>query len=518
MYENCDKPTESSEFYQIQAESSAGGQDWSSLAGKVLCSSCYQRYQRSGTLERTYKRPPTQTARRCFYDLCEKPEESSKFYRIQQGKTSGGQDWSHLAGKVLCKVCYKQFQRTGSLERSKDRPLPAATKRCSYAQCDRPDNSPDFWVIQEGSTAGGQDWSSITGRVLCSACYQRFQRSGSLEKPKTRPVGNSQRRCSYEHCDKPEDGCDFYQIQEESSAGGQDWTSLTGRILCSSCYQRYRRSGSLERTYNRPLSATQKRCMYANCDKPEESSEFYQIQAESSAGGQDWSQLAGKVLCSSCYQRYQRSGTLERSYNKPLLAANKRCSYELCERPDKSCDFYQIQADSTAGGQDWTPHAGKVLCSSCYQRYRASGNLEKTRNNRCTYEHCAKPDESSKFYKIQEGKTAGGQDWSSLVGQVLCNTCFARFMRSGQLERQQSNPNKKQKIAAAPGSIPSAPAASSSTSLPPPPTPVVPTPSPAAQTAAAAAALTAAAAANSAAAAAASDAKTVSAVAPKPIS
>ena len=52
-------------------------------------------------------------------------------------------------------------------------PNPAA-KKCSHAGCERvEDDSSSFYRVPEKTSAGGQDWSSLIGRVLCSSCYQR---------------------------------------------------------------------------------------------------------------------------------------------------------------------------------------------------------------------------------------------------------------------------------------------------------------------------------------------------------
>jgi hypothetical protein len=82
------------------------------------------------------------------------------------------------------------------------------------------------------------------------------------------------------------------------------------------------------------MSAQKKRCTYGGCERPEESCKFVQIREGSTLGGQDWSSLAGSVLCGACYERFKRSGTLERSLkNKPLAASARRCTYASCERP-----------------------------------------------------------------------------------------------------------------------------------------------------------------------------------------
>ena len=96
-------------------------------------------------------------------------------------------------------------------------------------------------------------------------------------------------------------------------------------MLCKACYGRFRERGTLERSdkRNKPLAASARRCTYVDCERPEES-RHYQISEGTTAGGQDWSSLAGSVLCNACYTRFYRNGTLERSdRNKPLMGKRK---------------------------------------------------------------------------------------------------------------------------------------------------------------------------------------------------
>ena len=101
--------------------------------------------------------------------------------------------------------------------------------------------------------------------------------------------------------------------------------------------------------------------------------------------------------------------------------AGMRCSYSKCERPEQSCRYVKIEEGRTSGGRDWSSLVGSVLCQACYSRYYERGSLEKIlpmgkplvgSARRCTYDHCDNPTKSSCFYRIGEGKTAGGQDWS----------------------------------------------------------------------------------------------------------
>jgi hypothetical protein len=82
-------------------------------------------------------------------------------------------------------------------QRAQDDMARATRKRCTYAGCEKPDSSRCFYNVDEGKTAGGQDWSALVGHVLCHACYQRFNRSGTLERSTRRPVSKAVRRCTF---------------------------------------------------------------------------------------------------------------------------------------------------------------------------------------------------------------------------------------------------------------------------------------------------------------------------------
>lgn len=188
------------------------------------------------------------TAKRCSYDGCERPTQSSCFFTIEEGRTSGGQDWGTLTGAVLCLACYKRFKNRGTLERSAKRLLSASARRCTYANCDMPEQSSNFYLIEEGKTSGGKDWSALTGSVLCHACYARFMNRGTLERSSyKRTLDPSERRCTYVGCEKPLESNQFFTIYEGKTSGGRDWSMLKGSILCNACYKRFLSRGTLEK-------------------------------------------------------------------------------------------------------------------------------------------------------------------------------------------------------------------------------------------------------------------------------
>jgi hypothetical protein len=185
-YKGCKRPCKSRKFHLIDERSQFGGQDWTELAGSVLCDACYAQYSKRGTLQRTQvqHKPLVAYERRCSYEGCRRPTEGKQYIQIDGKSNAGGQDWTALAGKVLCNTCRQQYSIRGTLERLIRRgdPLSGDDRRCSYSGCKRPNKSTRFNQVVEGSNAGGQDWSALSGKVLCDACYQRFLKRGTLER------------------------------------------------------------------------------------------------------------------------------------------------------------------------------------------------------------------------------------------------------------------------------------------------------------------------------------------------
>jgi len=185
--------------------------------------------------------------RKCFYAHCDSHEESSIYYTIEKEKTSGGRDWTPFVGKTLCHACYERYKRRGTFERARNRQLPLSSRKCTYEHCDFPRKGRNFFQIEEGMTSGEQDWSPVVGHVLCKTCYNRFLRRGTLERAMNRPLEESAKQCTYEHCDNPTKSHSFYQIDFGTAAGGQDWSELAGRVLCKACYLRFSKRGTLQR-------------------------------------------------------------------------------------------------------------------------------------------------------------------------------------------------------------------------------------------------------------------------------
>lgn len=282
--------------------------------------------------------------KRCCNLGCAKPEESSCFHTIQKGRASGGQDWSSLAGKVLCDACYVWFKLKGTLEvgrvqdtasitpsESSERPLPrlsfdveqrSSTSRCSYAGCEFPERSSRYYAIDWSSRAGGQDWSRLNCWLLCKACYWRYIRFGSLEHSRpARPCirfGSArppllEKCCTHPECEAPAESSQFHGIDERTTAGGRDWSSVIGHVLCHACYKRYLRSGSLKRQRG-PYPTM--RCAHPACEAPDHASNYHTVDGTSRPGRRDWVAVPSP-LCNLCYMRFYRTGSFERGV--PLI-------------------------------------------------------------------------------------------------------------------------------------------------------------------------------------------------------
>jgi len=127
---------------------------------------------------------------------------------------------------------------------------------------------------------------------------------------------------------------------------------------------------TLERAQPRMGDDFECRCTYAGCQNPGVSSNFYLIRKETDAGGQDWKPLVDMVLCQSCYDHFRRHGTLERAPPRMGDDFERQCTYPGCQNQGVSSNFHLIRTDTDAGGQDWSPVVGMVLCHACYDHFR----------------------------------------------------------------------------------------------------------------------------------------------------
>jgi hypothetical protein len=524
----CPAPTRGERFVKIDRGNKAGNQDWSSLADQVLCGTCYDRFKSTGSLAMMAQNPQQH----------EHQHQHQHQPMLGDGRIvleGGIKEVSHMMPHAQQQQQQQQLHVAGlgqQQQQQQQQPVVHATvaapitadavpvvvgglaggaqqiqggiaqgaplgnaqavgtaasqtgKKCTYAQCDNPATGTRYIKVDKSSKAGGRDWSPLDGNLLCRACYNRFRDRGTLERstPFREPLPESERKCTYAECDNPTKGNKFIKIAPGYEAGGRDWSSLVDTVLCKACYDRYFKRGTLERSASRvakdgsakrspldpprpgspprPRTATSvtmagskdgmggeegtKTCTYHLCSNPSTSSRFVKIEDGCKAGGRDWSALAGSILCHSCYNRFSYSGTLERCRKRALDDGARKCTYDKCPNPTKSSQFHQINEGCKAGNRDWTPVTGEVLCNACYSQFRHRGTLERSAatkeplaqgTRKCTYHDCDNPTSSTRFIQIEEGCQAGTRDWSELVGEVLCHTCYGRFRDRGTLVR-----------------------------------------------------------------------------------
>ena len=53
----------------------------------------------------------------------------------------------------------------------------------------------------------------------------------------------------------------------------------------------------------------------------------------------------------------------------------------------------------------------------------------------CCYQFCPSPMHSKKWRTVTHGTSAGGRDWDSLVGQLLCDSCYSTYRKHGTFMR-----------------------------------------------------------------------------------
>jgi hypothetical protein len=261
----------------------------------------------------------------CDFGGCSNPHGSTSYHVIRDQTHAFAKDWTTMVGCVLCDACFQRFGKNGTLEK---KTRPQSTRRCGNTDCAAMCKKDRLQKIEPFYSAGGQDWSTLEGIVLCRKCYERFWSFGTLKDPIKRNIscddqGELPTCCTYNECPnnnpaKPLKMCRMQAISPFCTAGGQDWTSLSGSILCGPCYQKFRITGSLERRPDEikvPKGHGVKKearvCSFTAC--PGTTAQyFYRTSPFSTAGGQDWTYLNSGVLCFSCYHNYKKCGSLLR--------------------------------------------------------------------------------------------------------------------------------------------------------------------------------------------------------------
>jgi hypothetical protein len=129
---------------------------------------------------------------------CKKP----KTRHDEQGVSSGTAKKVKVEGRGEAGMVGGGKGATSSDQGQKRARFDGFERRCTYKYCCRPNESRQFYLIDEGRKSGGQDWGPLVGNVLCNACYLCYYDRGTLERKLERNP-RFIRRCTYEHCERP---------------------------------------------------------------------------------------------------------------------------------------------------------------------------------------------------------------------------------------------------------------------------------------------------------------------------
>jgi hypothetical protein len=95
-------------------------------------------------------------------------------------------------------------------------------------------------------------------KILDGQIYRDVSAGGKIQRHRSRPLDEIAKKCSWTGCERPNESSRFHQIYEGMTSGGQEWESLAGSVLCHACHQRFRTTGTLEKSSKYRQSAKEK--------------------------------------------------------------------------------------------------------------------------------------------------------------------------------------------------------------------------------------------------------------------
>jgi len=122
IFENTDQGSEEedsdSEEEEEKEDSQPESQEVSVNPSRMRPDANARKDKKESGAERLPSKKPSrskQHGRRCSYNQCLNPDNSSYFYTVAKNTVSGGQDWAPLAGMTLCQSCYSRYRTYGDL-------------------------------------------------------------------------------------------------------------------------------------------------------------------------------------------------------------------------------------------------------------------------------------------------------------------------------------------------------------------------------------------------------------------
>ncbi|KAJ1478920.1 hypothetical protein T484DRAFT_1960154 [Baffinella frigidus] len=268
--------------------------------------------------------------------------------------------------------------------------------KCDFEFCPCRKSAKEFTVVREETLAGGdeRDWSAVVGQTLCKSCWGYFARTGGLvRQPRAAPAGSQAwgkvGPCAFTFCPLRESASEFTVVMDCTRAGGagRDWTRDVGKTFCKGCFECFARTGRMVRANGGKGEGGMQEswsnvgpCAYTLCPCPS-ANKFMVVMDGTRAGGagRDWTAVAGQIFCRRCVDHFDRTGGLVRQSQAGSQRWSKvgPCAYTLCPHRESASGFTVVSEETCAGGagRDWTGVVGQTFCKSCYEVFARTGGM-----------------------------------------------------------------------------------------------------------------------------------------------
>ena len=98
--------------------------------------------------------------------------------------------------------------------------------------------------------------------------------------------------------------------------------------------------------------------------------------------------------------------------------------------PESTCCVPSGDCDTCTGAVD-----NPLKLRECAIK-REGGSSTKS-HKMCCYQNCPAPMQTKKWRTVTPGTTAGGRDWTLLLNQTLCDSCYSTYRKHGTFARSQ---------------------------------------------------------------------------------
>ena len=99
-------------------------------------------------------------------------------------------------------------------------------------------------------------------------------------------------------------------------------------------------------------------------------------------------------------------------------------------RPDSICCVPSGDFDTCTGAVD-----NPLQLRECAIKREGGSSIKSQKM--CCYQNCPAPMQTKKWRTVTPGTTAGGRDWTLLLNQTLCDSCYSTYRKHGTFARSQ---------------------------------------------------------------------------------